>query len=285
MKRHIFKSIFLVLIACALITSPIVAQGVKEQPQKTLRIVSLSPNVTETIFALGGGELLVGRSDYCNFPLEAEKLPTVGTLYSPSLEMILSLEPTVVISSAFVPDELLFAIEQAKIEVVAINAQETFEGTYDLIRQIATVIQKQPQAETMIQKMKTHVQEIEDKAAALPQVSVYMALDFGSFDSAATADTFLHEMIEKAGGMNVANDGLYWTYSKELLVEKDPDLILLSPRWGETEAETIREFTTTKPYSDLKATIKSFDADMITRQGPRSAQALELLFGLINLGR
>ena len=137
----------------------------------------------------------------------------------------------------------------------------------------------------MIQKMKTHVQEIEDKAAALPQVSVYMALDFGSFDSAATADTFLHEMIEKAGGVNVAGDGLYWTYSKELLVEKDPDLILLSPRWGETEEETIREFTTTKPYSDLRATVKSFDADVITRQGPRSAQALAMLFDLINLGR
>jgi iron complex transport system substrate-binding protein len=196
--------------------------------------------------------------------------------------MILALEPTHVISSAFVPDELLFSIEQANINVLSISAQETFEGTYDLIRAVGDVIHRQSQAEQLIGEMKAQVKAIEEKAAPLSKVTVYMALDFGSFDSAATGDTFLHEMIEKAGGLNVAADGLYWTYSKELLVEKDPELILLSPRWGESEDATIREFKTTKPYSDLKATVKGFDADVVLRQGPRSAQALQILFDLID---
>ncbi|HPB42526.1 MAG TPA: ABC transporter substrate-binding protein, partial [Sphaerochaeta sp.] len=229
-----------------------------------------------------GENLLVGRSDYCNYPAEAEALPSVGTLYNPSLEMILALEPTHVISSAFVPDELLFSIEQANINVLSISAQETFEGTYDLIRAVGDVIHRQSQAEQLIGEMKAQVKAIEEKAAPLSKVTVYMALDFGSFDSAATGDTFLHEMIEKAGGTNVAADGRYWTYSKELLVEKEPQLILLSPRWGESEDATIREFKTTKPYSDLKATVKGFDADVVLRQGPRSAQALQILFDLID---
>lgn len=281
MKRHFLTPLFIVISMIVLMLAPLSAQGMMEQPVEQ-RVVSLSPNVTETIYALGGGDLLVGRSDYCNYPAEAEALPSVGTLYNPSLEMILALEPTHVISSAFVPDELLFSIEQANINVLSISAQETFEGTYDLIRAVGDVIHRQSQAEQLIGEMKAQVKAIEEKAAPLSKVTVYMALDFGSFDSAATGDTFLHEMIEKAGGENVAADGRYWTYSKELLVEKDPELILLSPRWGESEAATIREFTTTKPYSDLKATVKGFDADVVLRQGPRSAQALQILFDLID---
>lgn len=281
MKRHFLTPLFIVISMIVLMLAPLSAQGMMEQPVEQ-RVVSLSPNVTETIYALGGGDLLVGRSDYCNYPAEAEALPSVGTLYNPSLEMILALEPTHVISSAFVPDELLFSIEQANINVLSISAQETFEGTYDLIRAVGDVIHRQSQAEQLIGEMKAQVKAIEEKAAPLSKVTVYMALDFGSFDSAATGDTFLHEMIEKAGGLNVAADGRYWTYSKELLVEKDPELILLSPRWGESEDATIREFKTTKPYSDLKATVKGFDADVVLRQGPRSAQALQILFDLID---
>ncbi len=281
MKRHFLTPLFIVISMIVLMLAPLSAQGMMEQPVEQ-RVVSLSPNVTETIYALGGGDLLVGRSDYCNYPAEAEALPSVGTLYNPSLEMILALEPTHVISSAFVPDELLFSIEQANINVLSISAQETFEGTYDLIRAVGDVIHRQSQAEQLIGEMKAQVKAIEEKAAPLSKVTVYMALDFGSFDSAATGDTFLHEMIEKAGGTNVAADGRYWTYSKELLVEKEPQLILLSPRWGESEDATIREFKTTKPYSDLKATVKGFDADVVLRQGPRSAQALQILFDLID---
>ena len=281
MKRHFLTPLFIVISMIVLMLAPLSAQGMMEQPVEQ-RVVSLSPNVTETIYALGGENLLVGRSDYCNYPAEAEALPSVGTLYNPSLEMILALEPTHVISSAFVPDELLFSIEQANINVLSISAQETFEGTYDLIRAVGDVIHRQSQAEQLIGEMKAQVKAIEEKAAPLSKVTVYMALDFGSFDSAATGDTFLHEMIEKAGGENVAADGRYWTYSKELLVEKDPELILLSPRWGESEDVTIREFKTTKPYSDLKATVKGFDADVVLRQGPRSAQALQILFDLID---
>lgn len=281
MKRHFLTPLFIVISMIVLMLAPLSAQGMMEQPVEQ-RVVSLSPNVTETIYALGGENLLVGRSDYCNYPAEAEALPSVGTLYNPSLEMILALEPTHVISSAFVPDELLFSIEQANINVLSISAQETFEGTYDLIRAVGDVIHRQSQAEQLIGEMKAQVKAIEEKAAPLSKVTVYMALDFGSFDSAATGDTFLHEMIEKAGGLNVAADGRYWTYSKELLVEKDPELILLSPRWGESEDATIREFKTTKPYSDLKATVKGFDADVVLRQGPRSAQALQILFDLID---
>lgn len=253
---------------------------IEQQAHK--RIVSLSPNVTETIYALGKGDLLVGRSDYCTYPEAALGLPSVGTLYAPSLEKILSLEPTTVVSSAFVSDQLLAAVEKAGIEVVQLHTQDTFGATYSLIRSIARLVDAQEQAELLILNMQNLVRDVDNKVQGRDKPTVYMALDFGSFDSAATADTFLSEMIEMAGGTNVAKDGLNWTYSKELLLLHDPQIILLSPRWGESGEETVKEFTSTKPYSDLSGTIKVFDADLVSRQGPRSAQALKSLFDLIH---
>ncbi len=166
MKRHFLTPLFIVISMVVLMLAPLSAQGMMEQPVEQ-RVVSLSPNVTETIYALGGGDLLVGRSDYCNYPAEADSLPSVGTLYNPSLEMILALEPTHVISSAFVPDELLFSIEQANINVLSISAQETFEGTYDLIRAVGDVIHRQSQAEQLIGEMKAQVKAIEEGRPAI----------------------------------------------------------------------------------------------------------------------
>ena len=250
--------------------------------QQQLRIVSLSPNVTETIFALDAGDLLVGRSDYCNYPETATTLPSVGTLYNPSLEMLLSLEPNLVISSAFVPEQFLDAVKKAGIDVLALETQQDFQGTYTLIREIARRTGKDAEAELMILSMQNAVRNVVLKTQHSGKPTVYVVLDFGSFDSSATKGTFLSEMVDLAGGINIADDAQNWTYSKELLMSHDPQVILLSPRWGETGEQTLKEFTTTKPYADLSGAIRIFDADLISRQGPRSAQALEELYNLIH---
>ena len=280
-RNRIFLTVMLILLVPTLLFS---MAHVEKEGKAPDRVVSLSPNVTETIFALGKGETLIGRSDYCNYPEEALALPSVGTLYNPSLEKMLSLEPTLVISSAFSGDQFLAAVEKAGIEVLQLDAQETFNGTYDLIRSIADAVDADERGELLILSMQNTVREIAIKAQTGSRPTVYMALDFGSFDSAATGDTFLSEMIEMAGGDNVAKDGLHWTYSKEMLLFHDPEIILLAPRWGESAGETVAAFKNTKPYSDLGGRILTFDADMISRQGPRSAEALKLLYNLIHSG-
>ncbi len=253
------------------------------EPETTVqRIVSLSPNVTETLYALGAGNLLVGRSDYCNYPEQALDLPSIGTLYNPSLEKLLSLEPTLVISSAFVSDEMLASITQAGIEVLSLHTDQNMQGTYELIRAIAEAVGKQKDAELLILSMQNEIRSVYIQAQHKPKKTVYVALDFVSFDATATGDTFLGEMIELAGGINIAKDATNWTYSKELLMHHDPQLILLSPRWGESGEQTLAEFTSTKPYADLHGDIRIFDADIISRQGPRTAEALKQLYALIH---
>jgi len=280
----LFLASFLLLTFSRVGAQPTLEIDNQENGQE-LRIVSLSPNVTETLYALGAGETLVGRSDYCNYPEQVTALPSVGTLYNPSLETLLSLEPTVAISSAFVPEDFLSSVERAGIEVVQLNTQQTFQGTYGLIRKIAEVVGKQSEAELMILSMQNTVREVVSSYKNETKPSVYMVIDFGGFDATATGDTFLGEMIELAGATNVAKDARNWTYSKELLMEADPEILLLNPRWGESGEATIQEFRTTKPYSDLSGEIIVFDADSTSRQGPRSADALKALAALIHQGK
>lgn len=277
----LFIASFLLLTFSRIGAQPVLEIGTQKQAEE-IRIVSFSPNVTETLHALDAGSYLVGRSDYCNYPEEVVELPSVGTLYNPSLETLLSLEPTVVISSAFVSDDFLASVEKAGIEVVQLETQQTFQGTYELIRKIAEVVGKQSEAELIILSMQNTVREVVNTYQNKSKPSVYMVIDFGGFDATATGDTFLGEMIELAGATNVAKSAKNWTFSKELLMAADPEILLLNPRWGESAEATIQEFTTTKPYSDLNGKIISFDADSTSRQGPRSADALKALAELIH---
>ena len=245
---------------------------------RAMRIVSLAPNVTETVAALGALDRLVGRTDYCNYPSEVASLPSIGTLYNPSVEKLISLKPDLVIASSFVSDQLIHALQKASIKVVCINKQESFEGTYGLIEDIALLIGQEQEGKTLIESMKEDVAKVLVATRDSNKPRVYYMVDFGSFDGTATGDTFISQMITMAGATNIAQDATKWTYSKELLVKQNPDLIIVSPRWGETAEETINLFSMTKPYSDLPATQKgalvTVDSDILSRQGPRSAKAL-----------
>lgn len=264
--------------------TPLLAQPLLEKkPQKSenISIVSLAPNVTETLYALGAESHLVGRTDYCTYPEDALKLPSIGTLYSPSLEKLVSLQPDMAIATDFVSDELLQSLESAGIEVLSLDVQKTFSGTYTLIREIAQAVDRVKEGELLILAMQNQVKDTVEKARTMDKKRVYFMVDFGSFDGTATGDTYISEMLEMAGAINIAQDATRWTYSKELLVANDPDLIIMTTRWGQSDEETRQEFIKTKPYSDLRATKEGnlifIDSDMISRQGPRSAMALEEL--------
>lgn len=264
--------------------TPLLAQPLLEnKPQKSenISIVSLAPNVTETLYALGAESHLVGRTDYCTYPEDALKIPSIGTLYSPSLEKLVSLQPDMAIATDFVSDELLQSLQSAGIEVLSLDVQKTFSGTYTLIREIAQAVDRVKEGELLILAMQNQVKDTVEKARTMDKKRVYFMVDFGSFDGTATGDTYISEMLEMAGAINIAQDATRWTYSKELLVANDPDLIIMTPRWGQSDEETRQEFIKTKPYSDLRATKEGnlvfIDSDMISRQGPRSAMALEEL--------
>jgi len=246
------------------------------------KVISLGPNVTETICALGAEEMLIGRTDYCNYPQSIVNVPSVGSLFNPSLETIIAMKPDMVIASSLIDDKILTKLKDAGIQVLCINKQQSFEGTYEMISDIGLVIGKIKEAKTLVEQMKAKAASVVQKYKGYPLVSVYVAISYGSFDSTATGDTFISEMIELCHATNIAKDAVGWIYNKEKLITSNPQVIIITPDEGQSRDEALAQWKSTKPYSDLEGKVMVMDADLLSRQGPRSADALRELASLIH---
>lgn len=252
---------------------------IEKEPSK---VVSLGPNVTETIFALGKGKKVIGRTEYCDFPKEAEKINTIGTLQSPNIEKIVELKPDVVIASTHAKKENLDKLNQLGITTIALYGEEDFEGAYDVISSIGKVLNSNKEANAIVNNMKKKVNFVKEKVKEKDTPSVYYVIGFGKGgDFTPGKDTFLHKLITLAGAKNAGEDAVNWKYSLEKLIEKNPDIIICSKYF-----DAKKGLQGTTGYTDLKAVknnkLFEIDNNMLDRQGPRLADGLEKLAKLIH---
>lgn len=252
---------------------------IEKEPQ---RVVSISPNVTETIFALGQGKKLVGRTDYCDYPREASKVTSVGEIVKPNIEKIIELKPDVVLASDIVSKDVVKKLEDLKIKVIVISGVENFNGVYDSITKIGKIVNANSKAKNIIIGMKYKVEIVKHKVKFAKKPSVYYVVSYGKMgDYAATKDTFIGDMIGMAGGVNAASDATGWKYSIEKLVQKNPD-ILICPKFYDYK----KGIESTIGYKDLKAVktgkLLEIDNNLLDKQGPRLADGLYNLAKLIH---
>ena len=278
------KALSIILVILCLV--PIFAQSVVESSSSKstdLRIVSLAPNVTEMIFAFGAGDQLVGRTDYCNYPVEALSVTSIGTLWDPNMETILALNADVAIASSIVDPSFIENLKKAGIDAYQFYEEDSFDGTFTLIESVANVIGKQAEAAKIVSDMKARVEAVQKIVANVKdRKSVVFMIGYGDWgDYAATGDTYLNGVIEVAGGINAAKDGIAWSISKELLIDQDPDVVILSGYEGMDVAAEIANFTSLAPYSELTASktgnVYVVDGDAAQRQGVRTADTVEEL--------
>ncbi|AEB76063.1 ABC transporter substrate-binding protein [Clostridium botulinum C/D] len=246
------------------------------------RIVSIAPNITETVFALGKGDRLVGRTDYCDYPESAKKVTTIGSLTKPNIEKIVELKPDVVIASTHFKKDVLSKLEKLNIKVVVLYGVETFDGVYDTINKVGEVLNAKSQASKLVSTMKEKVINVTNKVKNASKPKVYYVVSYGKMgDFTATGDTFIGKIIEMAGGINVAKDSTRWQYSIEKLVEKNPDIIICSKYF-----DTKKGIEMSNGYKDLKAVknrkLIEIDNNLLDRQGPRIADGLDALAKIIH---
>jgi iron complex transport system substrate-binding protein len=300
-QRNPFRIIISLLLLTMLII-PLVAKGAPEQiveasdylsvidwrgelitlDKEPQRIVSLSPNVTETLFALGLGDKIVGRTDYCDYPSEVFDIVSVGDLMTPSIEKIISLEPDVVIISNIGQKETVEALDRAHIKIAYFDEDQDMEGTYSLIEKVGQLTGTKQVAEQLISSMRDIVSEVQHSNVGKNRPTAYYVTGFGEWgDFTATGDTYLHDIITLAGADNIASSGSGWSFQLESLIASDPDVIIMAPMWGSSMDESIEEFKNHSFYSSLSAvknnTIFGLEENILERQGPRSAQAVKEL--------
>lgn len=245
-------------------------------------VVSLSPSATEIIFAIGKGDLLKGRTDYCNFPAEAAAVPSVGSITEPNLELLAAAKPDVVFISDMFSSEVKAKIEALGIKVFDLSSHDSFEGVYTALENAGVILDAQEAATTLTADMKSKVADVQNKVKDLPKVDTYYVVGFGEYgDFTAGKGTFIDQMIGMAGGNNVAQDAEGWKYSLEKLIEKDPELMICS-KFFDTKAGILAA----NGYKDLTAVkngkLMEIDNDQLDRQGPRSADGLLELAKIIH---
>ena len=238
------------------------------------KIVSVSPAMTEIIFALGEGDRLVGRSDYCDYPAEVFDIEAVGPIDLPDTELIVSLEPDLVIASSVFSEEAYNALTDAGITVAIVRDESSFEGMFEVVQEVADLIGIPEEGAAYVEDLEAAYDEIATEPSE-DAPSVYYCMSYGEYgDYTAGADTFINDIIEAAGAVNAAADIEGWSISTEALLEADPDYILV-PAWG------YDDFLVTEPYTELTAVAEgrviAIDNNMFERQGPRNIEAVELI--------
>lgn len=250
--------------------------------KEPMTIVSVAPSVTETIFALGASDKLVGRTDYCDYPLEASSIESVGSLMDVNIEKIVEINPDIVIASTHFKAETLEKLTDLDINVAVIIAEESFDRVYSNIETIGKIVNRNDESSVIIDEMKEKVDYVKESVKDVDKLSVYYIIGYGEYgDFTATGETFISEMLEIAGGENIAKDATGWKYSLEKLVEKDPEIVIC-----ESDESTFNGVKEANGYKDLTAVkngkLFSVDKNLVSRMGPRLAEGLLEISKLIH---
>lgn len=226
-------------------------------PARPQRVVSLSPAVTEIMFALGADSLLVGRTDFCIYPDGAANIPSIGGISNLNIESILALRPDLVISGSMVGRKVTDQMDQMGTPMVCVIEKPRFEALYDNIAAIGRLVNKEREADSIVESLKSKVESIMDSTAlstplsarrgAGGEASCYYVVGFGAGGNfTAGGNTFINDIIRMAGGRNIAEGVEGWSYSLEALMKEDPDYIIV-------RREDSAAFCSMKPYNRLSA--------------------------------
>lgn len=219
-------------------------------PAAPQRVVSLSPAVTEIMFALGAGDLLVGRTDFCVYPDAAGDIPSIGGISNLNVERILSMQPDLIISGSMVGKKFTDQFDQMGTPMVCVIEKPKFEALYDNIKAIGRLVGKEKEADSLIDNLKLRMESLlahGDSSQNTQLPSVYYVVGFGAGGNfTAGGNTFINDIIRMAGGRNIAEGIDGWSYSLEALMKEDPDYIIV-------RREDSAAFCGMKPYNRLSA--------------------------------
>ncbi len=248
-------------------------------PETFERAVSLAPNLTEIVFAVGAGDKLVGRTSYDNFPPEANKIQTVGDTLNPNIENIIGLKPQVVlVSTASQIETFTRQLESQNIAVFVTNPN-SLDDIYKSIYQIGEIFSKTEKAREIVEDLKKRVADVEANINQAKDVKVFLQISKEPLFTIGK-DSFLTDLIARAGGISVTANvaTAYPKLSKETALVLNPEAIILS------ESEDNRSPNDVFKNSPAARNGKVFkiNADIISRPSPRIVDALEQIARMLH---
>jgi ABC-type Fe3+-hydroxamate transport system substrate-binding protein len=212
--------------------------GVPDHPH---RIICLVPSITDSVFALGAGDDVVAISDYVQFPAEARKKPSVGSISNPSMEAILSLHPDLVLGMPQANQQsVLDQLQHLNIPVYLVDPH----GIAGILRSITSLghaTNREVQASAVVSRLTQRIAAVRASVQGKPVISVFMPV---SYDPVITIGkgAFISELIAVAGGRSITDDiNQEWPQvSMEMVVARAP-VALLMMRGGKTTIDSLKD--------------------------------------------
>lgn len=251
------------------------------------RVVALTAADCEILCALGCGDTLVGRGEYCDYPASVLEVPSVQSGYETNIEEIIALQPQVVLMGTMAQTaEQAEALAAAGIATVISDAQN-IDGVYTAIRLIGALMGKDAEAEALVGDMEAAFAAIAEKSQDTGKTVYFEVspLQWGLW--AAGKGTFMDELATLCGLTNAFADVDGWgEISEEQVLERDPDYIVtISMYFGEGPTP-VEEIKGRAGWESLKAVVNdnilNADSNEISRPGPRLIDAIETLYNFVN---
>ncbi len=254
------------------------------------RIVSLAPSVTETLFALGSGDKVIGVTKHCDYPPELLKrvkegrIEVIGTFVNPSAKKIEALWPDLVIGTGHKSHVKIASILRDKGLKVVLFEPESLDEVLQKIVWIGRITGVDKEANELVVKLRNRMDDILKRVAGVKyRPKVYYEARLDPLTSVGPS-TWVHHLIWLAGGVNVFRDAKvkYPNVSIEDIVERNPDVIII-PKGHKA---TIEEIIARPGWKSINAVINRrihvVNPDIILRPSPRIVEGLEALAKILH---
>jgi iron complex transport system substrate-binding protein len=271
-------------------------QGLKDDlgrpfplPERTPeRIVSMAPNVTEILFALGLGDRVAGVTRFCDYPPEARSIRKIGGLVDPNIEIIQSLDPGLVIAFRGNPLRLVDRIRKLGLPVFVLDIGEGLEALFPLIAKIGRVTRSEERATALAAGLRRRLEAVDTAMGEIKARPKVFVLLYGQGLWTCGGESYVDDLIVRAGGTNVASfmPKKWVLYKREQILKDDPDVIFILARSGEDFA-TGRDWLQRKAHVESVAAVRSgrifeLDENAASRFGPRLVDVLERMVRLLH---
>ncbi|MBE9514205.1 MAG: cobalamin-binding protein [Chloroflexi bacterium] len=250
--------------------------SIEEVPQT---IVSLAPSNTEILFALGLGDKVVGVTKHCDYPQEASEKQKIGGYSTPDLEKIVALQPDLILASSIHEKEVIPSLEEMGFTVFALEPGN-LAGIMKGMRVIGVITGREEKADEAIAGMEGRVSAITDETENLETVPGVLYITWHDPLWSVGSGNIIHELIDKAGGMNIFQDITgHKVVSLEAVILRNPDVIIACSGHGEAKDKPFQWVREESRLGVIEARknsrIYEVDADLVNRAGPRAVDALE----------
>jgi iron complex transport system substrate-binding protein len=248
-------------------------------PAEVRRIVSLAPNLTETIYALGAESRLAGDTDYCDVPADARAKPHVGSVISPSLEAIVGLKPDLVLATTTINrPETADALEHLGVPVYSTDPH-TIDGLLAGIEHLAGILGVAQQGRELVARLQARLAAVQTVLAGQPRSRVLFVVWDNPLISIGP-HTFIADALRRAGAESVVETTQDWPHvSLESVVHSQPDYLIFVGDHGD-EVPALSDLRARPVWRDLNA-VKQGNIALVSgevdRPSPGLIDAIEIL--------